>query len=72
MPNRSDNATNTVGIRLDDLFVPDAQIEQLARGLAGKHRTRIEDSGHAVLIENGPDVAAAMRLFLRGIEQSAA
>ncbi len=55
-----------------DLFVPDAQIEQLARGLAGKHRTRIEDSGHAVLIENGPDVAAAMRLFLRGIEQSAA
>ncbi|MEI8255997.1 MAG: alpha/beta hydrolase [Deltaproteobacteria bacterium] len=52
-----------------DLFVPHAQIEQLARGLAGKHRTVIEDSGHAVLIENGPDVAAATRLFLRGIEQ---
>jgi pimeloyl-ACP methyl ester carboxylesterase len=51
-----------------DLFVPRAQMRQLTRGLPGRHRTVIEDSGHAVLIENGPDVAAAMRLFLRGIE----
>lgn len=51
-----------------DLFVPHAQIEQLARGLPGCHRTLIDDSGHAVLIENGPDVAAAMRLFFRDNE----
>ena len=56
----------------NDLFVPREQIETLAAKLPGPHRIVIEDAGHAVLLEAGPEVAAAMRLFLRGIERRTA
>jgi pimeloyl-ACP methyl ester carboxylesterase len=51
-----------------DRFIPRAQIEKLAAALPGPHRVVIEDTGHAILLEAGPEVAAAMRLFLRSIE----
>jgi pimeloyl-ACP methyl ester carboxylesterase len=51
-----------------DRMIPRSQIEKLSAQLNGPHRIIIENTGHAILLEAGPEVAAAMRLFLRGIE----
>jgi len=45
--------------------VPPSQFEALHRGLRTPHRTVMEDTSHALLLEAGPEVAAEIRLFLR-------
>jgi pimeloyl-ACP methyl ester carboxylesterase len=55
-----------------DWFVPRGQVERMGAKLATAHHVVIEDAGHAVLIEAGPEVCATIRLFLRRIGASRA
>jgi pimeloyl-ACP methyl ester carboxylesterase len=57
-----------------DTLVPQSQMDALNAALPSPHRAVIEESGHAVLVESGPEVCAAIRLFLRdhGLSTSSA
>jgi pimeloyl-ACP methyl ester carboxylesterase len=49
-----------------DLLIPRSQMLALHAGIPGARYVEIADAGHANLLEAGPEIAAQIRLFLRG------
>ncbi len=48
-----------------DLMMPVSQVEKLHRAIPGAQLIKVEDAGHAGLLEAGTEVATAIREFLR-------
>jgi pimeloyl-ACP methyl ester carboxylesterase len=54
-----------------DLMMPTSQVERMRRALPHAEYLRLEDAGHAVLVEAGPEVAGAIRDFAYRARRSA-
>lgn len=50
----------------DDTLVPLREMERMRNGLPHAHWLRVDDAGHAGLVEAGTEIADAVRSFLQG------